>query len=186
MTFETIETARLQLRELYPTDKAALLEFVQQPEQLRWMSIDFPDQASVDSFLADAHDENPFAERKNFLLAACLAETGEFLGCVALEREGDKSYAAELGYFFLERHWGKGYAKEASQALLDFGFGPLGLHRIWGKCHVQNQASAGVMSGIGMLLEGTMREHFWQRDHYRSSHLFAMIKSDWEALRPKV
>ena len=36
------------------------------------------------------------------------------------------------------------------------------------------------MAGIGMRHEGTLREHFWQRDHYRSSELYAQLISDWE------
>ena len=111
MAIETIKTPRLELRELQAADKQFLAEFVLEPEQLYWMSIDFPDLASVEDFLTEARDENPLGVRKDFHLAACLAETGEFLGCVDLMQEDDKTYAAELGYFFLRRHWGHGHRK---------------------------------------------------------------------------
>lgn len=178
MTALPLRTDRLVVREMEAADRAALLEFVAEPEQLRWMSIGFPDAASVDAFMAEAERRGPDAERQDWHLAAVMADGGEFVGCVDLMREPGHPYAAELGYFLLRRHWGRGYAQEACRALLDFGFDGLGLHRIWGKCHVQNLASAGVMAGIGMRREGTLREHLWQRDHYRSSHLYALLAGD--------
>lgn len=179
MALTPIRTPRLTIRELGPQDRDAMLGFVSEPEQLNWMSIGFTSPQSVDDFLETAADPATLAERRDFHCAVMDTASGEYLGCVDLMREAAAPFAAELGYFFLRKHWGRGYAQEASRALVAFGFRELGLHRIWGKCHVDNLASAKVMAGIGMRHEGTLREHMWQRDHYRSSQLYAVLKSDW-------
>jgi hypothetical protein len=50
----------------------------------------------------------------------------------------------EIGYFLRRQVWGRGYATEAAQALLQFGF--VQFHRITAGCLATNQASAQLMS----------------------------------------
>jgi [ribosomal protein S5]-alanine N-acetyltransferase len=102
------------------------------------------------------------------------------IGSVALMIEKDSPNSAELGYWFKRSAWGQGYATEAARFMLAVGFKTLKLHRIWGKCHVENPASAHVMEKVGMRLEGTIREHAWLRDHYRSSLLFSILETEYQ------
>ena len=57
---------------------------------------------------------------------------------------------AELGYWIGVPWWNRGYATEAGRALLDFGFGTLGLHRIMAHHMMRNPASGRVMQKLGM------------------------------------
>ena len=68
-----------------------------------------------------------------------------------------------------------GYATESSAAMLELGFRRLGFHRVWGKCHTQNPASAKVMEKLGMTYEGTLR------DHFRSSRIYGMLHGEYKA-----
>ena len=95
--------------------------------------------------------------------------------------EPDSPSSAELGYWFLREAWGKGYATESSAAMLELGFRRLGFHRVWGKCHAYNVASAKVMEKLGMTCEGTLREHVWLRDHFRSSRIYGMLEGEYPA-----
>ena len=98
--------------------------------------------------------------------------------------EPDSPSSAELGYWFLREAWGNGYATESSAAMLELGFRRLGYHRVWGKCHVDNAESARVMDKLGMTYEGTLREHVWLRDHFRSSRIYAMLAAEYRAAVP--
>jgi RimJ/RimL family protein N-acetyltransferase len=82
----------------------------------------------------------------------------------------------------LREAWGHGYATEASAAILELGFRRLGFHRVWGKCHTQNAASAKVMEKLGMTHEGTLREHVWLRDHFRSSRIYGMLADEYGSI----
>ena len=56
----------------------------------------------------------------------------------------------EIWYLVEPESWGKGIATESVNHLLNFGFGELGLHRIWATCLPENPASARVMEKVGV------------------------------------
>lgn len=192
-------TARLVVREFVPSDRDALLAFVRDPGQLKYMLFNLATEEAVDEFLAEAMSRPADGLRATYHLAICersasrsggdsasttsVGECGECVGCVSLMRDGPSSREAEIGYFFRKDTWGRGYAAEASVPVIDFGFSSLGLHRVWGKCHSENKGSARVMEKLGMSHEGTMREHAWMGDHWRSSLLYAVLDREWAQSR---
>jgi RimJ/RimL family protein N-acetyltransferase len=92
-------------------------------------------------------------DRKGVVLGITLKATGELVGCTGLHF--DVVHAkAELGYWIGRPHWGRGYASEAAQALVEYGFGVLGLHRIQAHYMAHNPASGRVMEKIGLSREG--------------------------------
>ncbi len=172
-------TERLRLREFSLRDEELLLPFARKPEQLRYMLFSLASEGEISSFLAHAIRQIDASPRLEYHLVLEDRTDSSFVGSVALMIEGDAPSSAELGYWLHESQWGKGYAAEASRAIVEFGFASLGLHRIWGKCHVDNAGSARVMEKCGMTLEGTIREHVWLRDHFRSSFLYSILKGEW-------
>ena len=53
--------------------------------------------------------------------------------------------------FILDRHyWGRGFATEAGQAALQYGFNDLGLSMIVGIVHPENRASQRVLEKVGL------------------------------------
>jgi ribosomal-protein-alanine N-acetyltransferase len=60
----------------------------------------------------------------------------------------------EVVYHLCPDFWGRGYATEAVQALLAYGFTALGLPRIAGRCVAENRASRRVMEKCGMRPDG--------------------------------
>lgn len=182
MTIEPLVTTRLVVREFVPSDRDALLAFVREPGQLKYMLFNLATETDVDTFMSEAMSRPPDGSRATYHLAVCEQgerAIGECVGCVSIMREGPSSSEAEIGYFFRKDKWGRGYAAEASAPVIDFGFSSLGLHRVWGKCHSENKGSARVMEKLGMSYEGTMREHAWMGDHWRSSLLYAVLDREW-------
>jgi RimJ/RimL family protein N-acetyltransferase len=174
-----IRTQRLLIRELEAKDREPLLAFVRDPAQLEHMLLFVETEEKLDAFLAMVHDSAQTEPRLQWHFAVDDVESGRYVGSCCLMVEHDAPSSAEIGYWFLREAWGKGYATEASAAMLALGFHRLGLHRIWGKCHVLNAPSAKVMEKLGMTREGTLREHVWLRDHFRSSHIYGMLKFEY-------
>lgn len=177
---EPIRTKRLLLREFQASDRDALLAFVRDPSQIEHMLFFLDTEEQLDAFLAACLQGVNAEPRLDWHLAVEELSTGRCLGSVCLMVESDSTTQAELGYWFLRESWGKGYATEASLAALELGFLRLGYHRVWGKCHVVNAASARILQKLGMTYEGTLREHVWLRDHFRSSHIYGMLKSEYD------
>src|ERR1051326_2497227 len=111
------ETARLKLRELGADDAAFILELVNEPGWLRFVG-----DRNVHS-LDDARGyiaRGPAAsyEKHGFgLWAVELAASGEPLGMCGLVRRATLE-DVDLGFAFLSRHWGQGYAREAAAAVV--------------------------------------------------------------------
>jgi RimJ/RimL family protein N-acetyltransferase len=64
----------------------------------------------------------------------------------------------DLGYRFMQKYWGMGFATETARATLDHGLQTLKLPLITGRAHVENLASQKVLLKIGMQFIGEEME----------------------------
>ncbi len=74
--------------------------------------------------------------------------TGTILGDCGL-KQLEEGPEIEVGYRFAKAHWGRGYASEAAEASVGYGFGTLGLARIVAVVEPPNVASRKVLEKIG-------------------------------------
>lgn len=77
------------------------------------------------------------------------------LGWVMLKPIKDTSHV-EVGYRLPQASWGKGYASEATRAVLDYGFNVAGFDEITAVTHPDNTASQHVLSKAGLRRDGTL------------------------------
>ncbi len=89
---------------------------------------------------------------------------------------------AELGYWIGKAYWGYGYASEAAQALIHFGFEVLSLNRIYATCLRRNIASARVLQKLGMAHEGSLRQHVYHRGQFEDLEEYGLLKQDFMRL----
>lgn len=87
--------------------------------------------------------------------ACVLKETGAVIGlCGIVKMETNGREVNDLGYIFGKSHWGKGYATEAAQAVVDHAFGVLGLDSITANMPWDHNASRRVAEHLGMIKIG--------------------------------
>ena len=89
--------------------------------------------------------------------------------------------STEIGYVLNPAYWGHGYACEAVEAVLRFGFIDIGLNRIEARHMVGNDRSAGVMKHCGMQYEGTLRDVLFVKNKYRTVSVYSILKRDFVA-----
>jgi RimJ/RimL family protein N-acetyltransferase len=81
-------------------------------------------------------------------------ETQQFAGWAGLklitEPINHHTHYYDLGYRFIRRYWGKGFATEAAKASLVYGFGKMQLNEIYGMAHIHNMASQQVLTKVGL------------------------------------
>jgi ribosomal-protein-alanine N-acetyltransferase len=93
------------------------------------------------------------------LWATILKETNSFIGrCGLLPWNIDGQDEVEVAYMISKPYWGKGLGTEAAQAILDYGFTKLDLHRLVCLIDEDNIASTRVAEKIGMHFEKKSRE----------------------------
>ncbi|MDV3456677.1 GNAT family N-acetyltransferase [Sphingomonas sp. HF-S4] len=79
---------------------------------------------------------------------------GAFLGFCGLKPGAEETPIEgeiEIGWRLAYDHWGRGYAREAAQASLDWGWANLDVPRIAAITSVDNDRSWGLMERLGMV-----------------------------------
>jgi RimJ/RimL family protein N-acetyltransferase len=174
-----LETARLVLRELTTDDGPAVHEYASDAEAVRYLDWGPNTVEETAQFLHMAGRAREALPRIAYHLAIVLKATGHLVGGCRIEVRSAPDGVGDLGYVLARSHWGRGYATEATRALVGFGFDHLALHRIWATCDVRNAASARVLEKIGMEREGCLRHSIRRHGEWRDSYLYAMLAPNW-------
>jgi RimJ/RimL family protein N-acetyltransferase len=141
----------------------------------RWLYFEPPTEAQVSEWLEGVIARPP---ETGVALAVDLRATGELVGHLTLivtpeHRQG------EIGFIFHPDHQGKGYATEATRALLAHAFEHYGLHRVCGRLEPRNEASARVLEKLGMRREAHLIENEWVKGEWQSEAIYALLAREW-------
>ncbi len=180
--FIVFETERLIVREFNADDFESVSAYVCDPENTVYMDLGIENREDAENFVFSRLKEQLTSERRLYDFAICLRETGEMIGSAGLFLSTDR-LQAELGYILDKKYWGFGYAAEAAEGLLRFGFTCLDLHRIYARCDSENAASERVMQRIGMRKEGEFKSSRYMRLkgrlQWRSEKQYAMLQREY-------
>ncbi|HWA89326.1 MAG TPA: GNAT family protein [Rhizomicrobium sp.] len=175
-----LQTPRLFLRPIAAADADALFEARGDAEVMRYW--DWPAQESAKAVrqVFEAHAPKPDDDTMLWW-AVALSPGGPAIGECDLSEIDRHHGRAEVGFLFARRHWGKGYAREAMQAVVDHGFGTLGLTRLWARFHAGNDSSKRLLEWLGFAYEGTLKSHIVRDDARRDCHLYGLLRDTWSA-----
>jgi len=148
----SLETSRLRIRQLEVDDAGFIYRLVNDPQWLRFIG---------DKGVSNLDDARDYIEtgplemyRKNGfgLNLVALKDSNEAIGiCGILQRE--TLTEADLGFAFMPDYRGRGFAFEASQAVLEHGLENLGLERVAAILSPQNTASEKLLRKLGFNFE---------------------------------
>ncbi|HEV2705769.1 MAG TPA: GNAT family N-acetyltransferase [Pyrinomonadaceae bacterium] len=148
-----LETAHLILREWTQEDADAAFRLWGDAEVMRHVGQPFSSVEVAQRALGNAIAAQ---EKHGFCLwAAVEKSSGRVVGCCGFHPY-DGGAALELAYHFVPSTWGRGYATEAADACLKYGFERLRARRIVALTHPANVASARVLEKIGMSYVGVV------------------------------
>lgn len=74
-------------------------------------------------------------------------------------------------------------AAPAEVSVIEFGFGPLGLHRIFARHMARNPASGAVMRKLGLHYEGRQREHAFRRGRFEDLEVYGLLSREWTSCK---
>jgi len=117
--------------------------------------------------------------------AATLKETQKLIGHISFLPERPPDFKTwQMGYIFHPDYQNKGYATEASRAVIKYAFSKLGAHRVVAYCSPDNTPSWKVLEKCGMQREGMSRKDFILRDDgngqpiWLNSYIYAILDED--------
>lgn len=146
-----LETKRLYLREMNPSDFNSLCRILQDEKAMYAYEGAFSDQ-EVQEWL----DRQIYRYQKwNFgLWAAVLKETDKMIGqCGLTMQQWKDQEVLEIGYLFERPHWHQGYATEAAKACKQYAFEKLNASEVCSIIRDSNTASQNMAMRNGMVMK---------------------------------
>ena len=104
---------------------------------------------------------------------------GDLVGAAGLVEIDRDHRRAELGYWMGRPYWGRGYATEATRAVIEYGFSVLGLHRVYAMHFSRNRASGRVMEKCGMVHEAHLRGHVRKWGVVEDIDVCGVLHGEW-------
>lgn len=177
-----INTSRLLIRQFQAHDYLDLFAYLSNPSVYRF-------EPGEPISLARAKELTLERALHSDFWAVVLRNTQKMVGHLYFKQiEPQEYFTWELGYIFNPEFHNRGYASEAAQALIGFGFEHSGIHRVIAHCDSRNVASWKVLEKIGMTREGSFRKNVFFRRNPDGSPLwvdsfeYAVLKEDWGPL----
>ena len=152
-----IETERLILRRWQSRDHAPFLAMGNDPEVMRYLG---PPQTAADVDAAIARQDALFDAHGHGFWALERRDDGAFLGFCGIKFGPEGTPVAgqpEIGWRLRRDAWGHGYAREAAQASLDWGWAHGGFDHVIAITVLANARSWGLMERLGMTARGGRR-----------------------------
>lgn len=80
------------------------------------------------------------------------SDTNELIGCCGLRPRKENEY--EIGFHLRPKYWGRGYAKEAADAVIQYAFTTLNADKLFAGHNPKNVASQKVLAKLGFTYIG--------------------------------
>lgn len=152
-----IETERLLIREILPSDEEGMFEMDSDREVHKYLGGHF----FTDS--AQSRDLIAFIRRQYNEAGVCRwaivkKDDGRFVGWTGfrLIKETINYHTGyyDFGYRLARKYWGQGYATEAAKVALQHGLEELKLKEVYAMTHPDNIASRNILEKIGLKFVG--------------------------------
>jgi len=149
-----IETERLILRDMQLTDVDGMFALDSDPKVHLYLGNN-PIAKKEEAIKSITYIQQQYQEHKIGRWAVIEKASGDFIGWSGLklnteEKLNDHINFYDVGYRFIPKYWGKGYATETAIATLQYGFNKMKLKTIIGVADVKNIGSNKVLRKIGL------------------------------------
>jgi RimJ/RimL family protein N-acetyltransferase len=181
-----VATERLTLRFTEPTDAEAMVAYKARPESVRY--VPYP-PLSLGEINERLSNDGRWSKRRFMVegdvVSISLIETasGQLVGDVVLIWVSEIHKVIEIGYILAPEFRGRGYATEASLALLAIAFDQFDAHRVVATVDERNTPSFGVLERLGMRCEARHVSDHWSKGEWVSTRIYAITEDEWRVKR---
>jgi len=170
---------RVSTRPLKSSDALDIYENVKDKEIVTW-TVSIPHPYPKDGALKFIRKARyNIKKKRSYAFGIVLKEAGMVIGVVEMMAFDWKNKNAEIGYWLGRKYWGEGLMTEAIMLILKFGFGNLGLHRIYAKLFEDNTGSVRILEKSGFKLEGRMREERYRYGKWHDVLRYGILESEF-------
>jgi RimJ/RimL family protein N-acetyltransferase len=124
--------------------------------------------------------ENLIADPNRFVFVIESTE-GKPVGIIGLDKIDRRNQEAEAGPGLLDpAERGKGYVEESIELLLNYAFGELNLHRIYGACFPFNKVIE-LLKLFGFREEGVLRQAVFTQGKFHDKVMLGLLREEWQS-----
>lgn len=179
-----VHTPRLTLRPFEPGDFDALLDIYRRPDVVRYLYTEaWSAMDAEEKFGRKMASRALEREHDVLVLAIVPVDASAPVGEVVLKWLSDEHRRGEVGFVLHPDVHGRGYAREAAEAMLQVGFEALRFHRIIGRCDARNAASARLMERLGMRREAHFRHDERFKGEWSDTLVYAILDDEWRVIK---
>lgn len=169
-------TDRLKLRTLNLNDKANFVALQTNAEVNRFVRVceSIPEvEAKFEARLVPWEYQSG-----DWLTLVIETLNGDFVGYTGFHMDCGLSRRAEVGYMLTPDMAGRGFATEATRAVIDWGAHLFGIHKFVAYCSEQNCGSRAVLERLGFVQEGLLRRHSLIGDQWHNDCVYGLLADE--------
>lgn len=119
---------------------------------------------------------NKQSDNLNAFFAIVLNDGGRHIGNIKLGPVDSHHRLADIGILIGEKDcWGKGYALEAINLIVDYAFYTLNLHKVTAGCYAPNKGAIRAFEKAGFVHEGVRKSHCLFEGEYVDDILLGLV-----------
>jgi ribosomal-protein-alanine N-acetyltransferase len=105
----------------------------------------------------------------------------DLIGCGMIAHIDCYNRRCDLGISmgYNKENWGKGYAREAMQAVITYCFTELDLNRIAAQVYEFNMRSIRLFESLGFRREGAKRQYIFKNGTFKDEVQYSLLREDW-------
>ena len=179
MIESTLLTSRLKLRLITHADLQFIHDLLSHEETDRYNALGIPEsfEDTISIVIPWIHDNQEMIIFNRTWIVEDTIDNHK-VGLFGLKLSRDQYRRGEVWCKCHPDYWNKGYATEALNRVLDFGFDNCNLHRIQAGCAVDNKASIRVLEKVGMIREGRGRQILPLKSGWTDNFEYSILETD--------
>ena len=170
-----IRGTKTRLRALERDDLPHFVEWVNDPEVRRFLSIRYP--------LSMTEEEKwweRFLTQQNDHIWAIETEDGIYIGNIGLHGVERENRRAGMGIMIGNKtYWGQGYGTDATLAALGWAFDYLNLNRVYLTVYAYNERAIRCYEKCGFRAEGTLRQAHYSDGQYHDELMMGILRDEF-------
>lgn len=175
--FEELETERLILRKIVDSDAEMLYNNIYNNYEWYKFYCQFPFNSFEEYRVLVGVYKELYLKGNYFRWGIVEKKSNEIIGLVQLHSKDSLNNNCKIGYIISYNYNKMGYAKEAVEKVLEFGFQKVNYHRIEANIVVENLNSIKLAENVGMTYESTKKECYKLGDDYYDQKVYVLLNS---------
>ena len=172
----TIHTDRFLLRQFCSDDLVFIFEGLSHPDVIRYYGVSY---ASLEETNEQLIWFNTLQKNETGIWwAICDQESLVCLGAIGFNDLSKTDQKAEIGFWLLPEHWGKGIVKEVANPICNYAFKKLGLRKIEAMVETENENSRKVLQKLDFDYHKTMENCEMKNDKLISLAIYVKQKRE--------